>query len=700
MWTLPTGLGLALATFSMTASADPQATTRIRRDGTDHRSVLKVTQETLPAERWEGDKVQVQEGDRHLVRRATRDGEVQGGRFLRTTRTLTLTAKGDRGRWRTAPRDTEWTTRNADDLASSKQLGAIFEGSSAKVRLFAPRAGKVELVLLDSGTRVPLSADRAGVWEANLTQQPSALYGQRYQYEVDGKVVADPYALLTDGDYGPSRFANVDAHVWKDRGYDEGSTTDKLVRAGIVEVHVKDMTAHRSAPIDEPAQAGRYAGLGAKGVLEHYRRLGVGGIELLPVHEYDDNSGDKGTFNHWGYMTTHYLAPERRYASDAAKAPEELQAAVDALHQQQLSVIMDVVYNHTAKGDEIAFNTLGKSYYYRVKGDGSLANGAGTGNELATERPMARKLIIDSLRHFVAKYHVDGFRFDLGSLLDRQTMRSIERALPKRVFLTAEPWAAEWDRAKWGKGDLGASRVALWNDDFRNAAWSFVGGNGGNRDALMNAVAGSVRAYGKGWAQRPSQALNYIESHDELTVSDKLGNDKQRVFLANALLLTSQGIPMLGHGQEMMRSKKGIANAHNLDDETSWIDWSKQKDNADLVDATGALLALRRRLPQFHYDRPLTDEDIQWLSPGNERGLGYVLPGHGPGKSETAAVLLNSDRSERVTFDLPPGRWNVIVDWETLKANEHGLRTASGTYAVPPGCAVVLTRIDDEVATK
>ncbi|MEO6954308.1 MAG: alpha-amylase family glycosyl hydrolase [Polyangia bacterium] len=696
---LQTGLGLALATLSMTVSAEPVAkmasTTRTYRAGTDHISVLKVTHESLPAERWGGNRVQVQEGDKHLVRRAVRDGQVMDGRFVRTTRTLTLTARAQKGRWRNAPVNSEWTARNADDLASTKQLGPIFEGTAAKVRLFAPRAGKVELMLLDSGTRVPLSSDRAGVWEAKLAQQPSALYGQRYQYEVDGKVVADPYAQLTDGDYGPSRFTNLDAHQWKDRGYDKGSTTDKLVRAGIVEVHVKDMTAHPNAPVDEPAQAGRYGGLAAKAILAHYKKLGVGGLELLPVQEYDDNSGDKGSFNHWGYMTTHYFAPERRYASEAQKAPEELQAAVDALHQQKLSVVMDVVYNHTAQGDELAFNTLGKSYYYRVKSDGSLANGAGTGNELASERPMARKLIIDSLRHFVTKYHVDGFRFDLGSLLDKQTMRSIERSLPKRIFLTAEPWAAEGDRSKWGKGDLGASRVALWNDDFRNAAWSFVGGNGGNRDSLMNAVAGSVRAYGKGWTQRPNQALNYLESHDELTVSDKLGNDKQRVFLANALLLTSQGIPMLAHGQEMMRTKKGISNAHNLDDETSWIDWSKQKENADLVDATGAVVALRRRLPQFHYDRPLTDKDIQWLKPGNDKGLGYVLPG-----KETAAVLLNSDKTEHVVFELPAGRWNVVVDGETLKANEHGLRTTSGTYSVPPGCAVVLTRLDDKAAKK
>ena len=675
----------------MTPLRTRSSTTRTRRERARHSAVLKVTRETLPAERWQGDKVQVQEGDKHLVRRTTRDGHVEGDHFVRTIRTLTLTAKGPKGAWRGAPTDRAWTTRNADAVTTSKQLGPRFERNSATMRLFAPRAGKVELVLLDSDTRVSLVSDRSGVWETELAQQPGTLYGQRYQYEVDGKVVADPYAHLTDGDYGPSRFADVSAHVWQDRGYDEGSTTDKLVRAGLVEAHVKDMTAHPTAPVDDPAQAGRFAGLTARGVLDHYAKLGVGGIELLPVHEYDDHSGDQGTFNHWGYMTTHYFAPERRYASDPAKAPEELQAAVDALHQRNLSVILDVVYNHTAEGDELAFNTLGKTYYYRLANDGSLHNGAGTGNEFATERPMARKLIIDSLRHFVSAYHVDGFRFDLGSLFDRQTMRSIERALPKRVFLTAEPWAAEWHRTKWGKGDLGSSRVALWNDDFRNAAWSFLGGTGNARDALMNAVAGSVRAYGRGWAQRPDQSLNYIESHDELSLGDKLGNDKRRVFLANAILLTSQGIPMLGHGQEMMRTKRGIANAHNLDDETSWLDWSKQKENADIFDATSALLALRRRLPQFHFNRPLTDDDIQWLCPYNDRGVGYVLPGTGKGV-ETAAVLLNSDRASHIVFDLPAGRWTVVIDGDTLEAAVLGLRTAEATYSVPPGCAVVLTR--------
>src|SRR5262249_33754646 len=144
---------------------------------------------------------------------------------------------------------------------------------------------KVSVVLLDSNERVDLIQDRAGVWEVALDQPPAELYGQRYQFEVDGVATTDPYAHLLDGDYGPARFVNLAAHHWQDQGFDRGSVTEKLVRRGVSEVHVKDMTAHRSAPVDSPDQRGTYDGLRSKGVMRHLRRLQIGGLEFLPLHE-------------------------------------------------------------------------------------------------------------------------------------------------------------------------------------------------------------------------------------------------------------------------------------------------------------------------------------------------------------------------------------------------------------------------------
>src|SRR5262249_10197653 len=154
------------------------------------------------------------------------------------------------------------------------------------------------------------------------------------------------------------------------------------------------------------------------------------------------------------------------------------------------------------------------------------------------------------LRHFVSDYHVDGFRFDLGPLLDPKTIRTIERALPERIYLTAEPWAADYTQAQWGKGSLAGTRFALWNDEYRNSVNQFVIGDG-DRGKVMTAVAGSARPYG--FASVPQESVNYLESHDELTLADRTGGDKRRNLLGATILLTSQGVPMLGHGQEMMR---------------------------------------------------------------------------------------------------------------------------------------------------
>jgi pullulanase len=685
---------------------------RLVRDGEKMRVVVKTQSRVLPAESFEGKRVEVQEGAKSLVKRVSVDSPVQNGKFTRTIKTVTLVSKtAGAAPWARSENDfaPKWSKKDAKSLYTSKQLGPIYDqgkgsrGGSVTVRLHAPEAREVYVVLDGSNERFRLAPDRTGVWSTKLDRAPSALYGKTYHYEVDGKTVSDPYSHLVAGDYGPSVFADL-RFDWHDQGYDKGSVTKKLQARGVSEVHVKDMTAHPSAPVENAAERGTYLGLKAPGVLAHYKELGVGAAELLPVHQFDVASGDRAngqpTVNHWGYNTTHYLAVHRQWAYKPGEAHRELQSAVDALHRQGTSVVMDVVFNHTAQGPTINFNVLGKSLFYRLKPDGSYYNGAGCVNEVASEKPMVRKLIVASLREFVEKYHIDGFRLDLGSLLDKKTMATIDRALPKRVFLTAEPWAAEWDRAKWGKGDNHKTRFTYWNDDFRNAAWGFLSGAGGDetRNKMMNAVAGSVAGYGQGWASRPTQSLNYIESHDEKSLSDRVGGDKRRAFLGNVLLLTSQGIPMLGHGQEFMRSKKGISNAHNLDNDVSHVDWSLKGTNRDFFDATKGLLGLRAKLPHFHYDRPLTDKDITWLTPPNSNALGYLLraPQGTPGRKAMPEVLVltNSDAHSAVTFTLPrAGEWRVLVDGHSLQVSEAGLRNASGTYSVPAGSAVILSQV-------
>jgi pullulanase len=371
---------------------------------------------------------------------------------------------------------------------------------------------------------------------------------------------------------------------------------------------------------------------------------------------------------------------------------------------------MDVVYNHTGNQERLHFKLLGRSYYYRFGDDGALRNRAGTGNELATERPMVRKLIIDSLRHFVNEYRVDGFRLDLGALLDKRTLLVIDRALPRRVFLTAEPWS--YEPGMWGKGDddVARTRLTLWNDDYRNHVGDFVTGTGDPGRARA-AILGGV--YPSGWVKRPEdlqgarwrhQSMNYLESHDELKIADRVGHDVGRAGMAILLLAASQGPFMLGHRQETLQGKDGL---HNTWQVPSPVSWENTPERERLFAFTSALVAIHKAFPHFRFPRPLAAPDHEVLETANEHALGFLLrpPRAAPGRKGLPdfLVLANGDTRPRDQafawehFKLPPGTWRVVADSDTTRALDPdaikqgaALHTAEGNYSVAPGRAVIL----------
>ena len=282
----------------------------------------------------------------------------------------------------------------------------------------------------------------------------------------------------------------------------------------------------------------------------------------------------------------------------------------------------------------------GEDIVYRKHDDGDFCHGSGCGPTIRTEHPKERESIIDTLAHLVDDYYFDGFRFDLGALHDKDTMLAIDRRLPGRVYLVAEPWAA--GGAQWGKGDMSgvfaSTRWAVWNDDFREAARTFITGAGDyhGRDRLMCDIAGSHVRDG-GWAIRPQQSVNYVSCHNGHTLADLVGGDKRRVFLGALLVLTSQGIPMLGEGTELLYSKQGHDNSYDRRD-LNQIDWDNALLHQDLVTAVGKLIALRQRMPHFRYTTHLRKRhvhnrrwDIDWIFPtghpheDNQNAIGFVI---------------------------------------------------------------------------
>jgi pullulanase len=406
-------------------------------------------------------------------------------------------------------------------------------------------------------------------------------------------------------------------------------------------------------------------------------------------------------------MPSNYFAPAERLASSGPNAPRELQNLVNEYHKAGIAVIMDVVYNHTA--NEVPhFAVLGGKYHHRVSSDGQYANAAGCGNEVASEHPMTRKMILDSKRFWMEQYHIDGTRDDLASIVDVETMRKGTRLKlhrggmqTKHRFFTSEPWAWDKSREKWQAGDLDGSThrpISAWDARYREGMKRFVLGQG-SLDEVMTLVAGNVRPYGPGLS--PEHLTKYLESHDDQNIADLVAHDSRRARLALGVLAVSQGPIMLGHAQEIMRGKRQT-NCYN-DAISGRKVWSKVESTRDVLQFASGLLAFRKNTPYFRYGRPLTESDITWLEPNEGRRdtlLGFKLrapaearPPRTGGRWPEVIVLANSDGAEWGNFSLPPGRWKVVTNGERLDA-EHGVvAPAVGSYGVPPKAFVILSQL-------
>ncbi|MGW1911849.1 glycogen debranching protein GlgX [Streptomyces sp. NPDC002076] len=587
-------------------------------------------------------------------------------------------------------------------------LGAAFDGQGTNFALFSEVAERVELILVDdagTGTPVRLHEVDGFVWHAYL---PGIAPGQRYGYRVHGpwqpslghrcnpaKLLLDPYARAVDGqidnhaslyERAPDGPAPADSAghsmlgVVTDPYFDWGD--DRPPRTPysdsvIYETHVRGMT--RTHPDVPERLRGTYAGLAHPAVIEHLTSLGVTAVELMPVHQFvqDGVLQDRGLSNYWGYNTIGFFAPHNAYAAFGTLGQQvnEFKAMVKALHAAGLEVILDVVYNHTAEGNEmgptLSFRGIDNASYYRLV-DGDWAHyydTTGTGNSLLMRHPYVLQLIMDSLRYWVTEMRVDGFRFDLAATLARQ-FHEVDRLsaffdliqqdpVISRVKLIAEPWDV-------GEGGYQVGNFpplwSEWNGKYRDAVRDFWRGEPGSLGEFASRLTGSSDLYQHS-RRRPRASVNFVTAHDGFTLRDLVSyNDKhneangednrdgeshnrswncgvegatrdpavlelrarqQRNLLATLLL--SQGIPMLCHGDEFGRTQQGNNNAYCQDNEISWVDWELTGEQRSLAEFTRHLIALRAAHPVLrrrrffrgetptHARQPLPD--LMWLRP-------------------------------------------------------------------------------------
>jgi pullulanase len=571
------------------------------------------------------------------------------------------------------------------------------------ITFYKPDADSVSLVVDGVNEQWPMRKNKKGNWTVRLPRPSQELLGRSYAFEVrrNGKSVriADPMAYRTERlEKGlVSRFSDIN-YRWRNPRFRTPPFRDIV----IYETHLPALSRHESAQVEDEAHRGTYFGASASAVLNHLKKLQVA-VEFLPLHASDRLLGQD-----WGYFTTSFRAMRECYALNPSQVNREVMAVVDAMHGHGIPVILDVVFNH---GGELWVKAWGEDVVYRRFDNGDFCHGSGCGPTIRTEHPLVREAIIQTLEHLVKDYRFDGFRFDLGALHDKQTMLEIDKRLPERVYLIAEPWAL--GGAHWGKGDLHGdfedTRWAVWNDDFREAGRTFItaGGDHHNRDVLMRGIKGSHIKDG-GWALRPQQSINYLSSHDGKTLADIVDGDKQRVFLGALLVLTSQGVPMIGEGTELMFSKNGHDNSYDRPD-LNQLNWDNAVEHEDLVDGIAGLISLRKMFPHFRYTGRLRSRngkgdvwDIDWIYPtghphhDNVNALGYVLrPPRWTtwGRHWHPLIVLLNGSDMGADFHLPKGNWKLIVDGVTLSVNERGIPAvpyAHSDYHVHPGTGVIL----------
>jgi isoamylase len=608
-------------------------------------------------------------------------------------------------------------------------LGATWDGAGTNFAIYSENAERVELCLFDQintpeTARIRLPERTTYVWHGYIHGlQPGQLYGYRVHGPFkpneglrfnSNKLLIDPYAKALAGQvewsapifpYQPGD-GNADLSVDEN---DDAAGMQKCVVVNpyfdweedrhlnlplsasvIYELHVKGFTK-RHPEIPE-ALRGTYAGLATKPAIQYLKRLGVTAVELMPVHAFlnDKHLAEKGLANYWGYNTTNFFSPDTRYSSSGDRGGQvaEFKAMVKSFHREGIEVILDVVYNHTAEGNQmgpmLSFRGVDNPTYYRLVAGQQryYMDYTGTGNSLNARHPQVLKLIMDSLRYWIEEMHVDGFRFDLASTLARE-LHDVDRLsaffdiihqdpVISQVKLIAEPWDVGDGGYQVGNFPAG---WAEWNGRYRDTVRRYWKSDEGQLSDLGYRLTGSSDLYDRD-GRRPSASINFVTAHDGFTLHDLVSyNDKhneangednndgtndnyswnmgaegptedreiiqrrerqKRNFLATLLL--SQGVPMILGGDEISRTQNGNNNAYCQDSEITWVDWSLDERKVALLEFTQKLILMRRDHPNLHRRRfyqgrairGTEEKDIVWLRPDGQEmsdeewGLGWV----------------------------------------------------------------------------
>ena len=620
-------------------------------------------------------------------------------------------------------------------------LGPDYTPGGTCLRLWAPTAEAVTVTLYHKGDggavlgTKPLARGAQGVWSVWL---PGEQHGRYYTFAVtvDGvtRETGDPYARAAG--VNGVRSMIVDLARTAPSGWERDVRPNiPPAQRTVWEVSVRDFSQDTASGV-RPAWRGKYMAFTQQGTtlhgdgihptcLNYLKRLGVKYVQLMPIFDFGSVDEAKPLLRqyNWGYDPTNFNVPEGSYSTDPTRGEvriRECREMIAALHAAGIGVVMDVVYNHTYRTENPLNNTV-PYYFFRQNPDGSFSNGSGCGNEFASERPMARRYLIDSILYWAKEYHIDGFRFDLMGLYDAESINAVRAALDslpggRDILLYGEPWqggASQLHRYEANKANLAMlnERVGIFCDDTRDAIKGgcfdargpgYVEGKPGSFWDIGAAVAAWCRS-DRLPPHAPSQIVSYVSAHDNFTLWDKLlcvryekpeftARDTVALAqnrLAAGIYLTSFGLPFMQAGEEFARTKKGVSNSYRSSPTLNRLDWNRAEQYHALVDYYRGLLALRAAFPRLGSTDRHAPEALQFFAL-EQPLVGWTLPAvWGDGAAWSALCVFYNPTETACTVSLPAGRWKLLSDGTSSSLWRGPSRIFTGNAPLAPYSATV-----------
>lgn len=621
-------------------------------------------------------------------------------------------------------------TEEFDELFeyTGNDLGVMYHPTSSTFKVWAPTATEVKIHLYFHNPEheeiYTMTRQEFGVWSVTI---PEDLDGVYYLYNLcinrEWRKAVDPYTLAVsvNSEYGvvinldKTRLPRIELPLLE-------HPTDAI----IYETHIRDFTIHPESGI---THKGKYIGLAEKDTfgpahtqtgLSYLLDLGVTHIELLPFNDFDgvDEREPSQKYN-WGYNPLFFNVPEGSYAtnpSDPYCRIRELKQAIHAFHENKLRVIMDVVYNHVYIREQSSFEKIVPGYYFRHDHHGMPSNGTGVGNDIASERKMVRKFIIDSVMYWIKEFHIDGFRVDLMGILDVETMNAVRKAIDEidsSILLFGEGWDLNTPLPYDKKSIIGNAwrlpRIGQFNDRFRDGIKGstfnlydrgYALGNMHKIYEVKQSIAGSI-SLGKGEKGlfvEPCQSINYVESHDNHTLWDKIcecnSNEnietkRKRQCLATTIVILSQGIPFIHSGQEFYRTKRGVENSYNSPDEINQLDWNRKHEFCKDIEYIKGIIKLRKFHAAFRFSKATLIRKHMFFHPIMDGIVCYTLSDvrkYGPWSN---IMVLHSNINEQITVNLPlEGQWHVCCNQEY--SGIESIYIVENQMILPPISTIVL----------